>query len=103
MDRSIEFFLLTPVKYQDEMLQWHETVRERRVFGQLSSVSASEFFAGGQNGLKPELRFVMFGPDYCGEKLIKFEGEIYSVYRTYMAKNDMIEIYTEKRAGNAKP
>ena len=50
MDRSIAFYLLTSVAYQDELKQWHKTTRKREVYGQLSSVSASEFFAGGQNG-----------------------------------------------------
>ena len=99
MDRSIDFYLLTSVSYQDEMKQFQETTRKRLVFGQLSSVSASEFFAGGQNGLKPEFRIVMFAPDYYGEKTLEFNGEVYTIYRTYLSRNDMIELYVEKRAG----
>lgn len=99
MDKSIEFFLLTSVEWQDAAGVFHETVRKNHRFGELSSVTASEFFAGGQNGLKPEFRIKMFEPDYNGENTIEYNGEIYTVYRTFLAKNDMIELYVEKRAG----
>ena len=49
--------------------------------------------------MKPEFRIKMFEPDYNGEKTIEYKGEIYTVYRTFLAKNDMIELYVEKRAG----
>lgn len=100
MDRSIVFYLLTTTEWQDELKQWQRTVEKREVFGQLSSVTANEFFAGGQNGFKPEFRIVMFEPDYHGEDNLEYDGKVYSVYRTYHAKNDMIELYCEKRAGD---
>ncbi len=100
MDRSIAFYLLTSTEYQDELKQWHKTTRKREVYGQLSSVSASEFFAGGQNGLKPEFRITMFEPDYCGEDNLEYNGVVYSIYRRYLGKNDTIELYCEKRTGD---
>lgn len=105
MDRSIVFNLLTATEWQDELKQWQKTTRKREVFGQLSSVTANEFFAGGQNGIKPEFRIIMFEPDYYGEDSLEYEGKVYSIYRTYRAKNDMIELYCEKRAGdeNGRP
>ncbi len=99
MDRSIDFYLLTTVSYQDELKQFQETTRKRLVFGKLSSVTASEFFAGGQNGLKPEFQIVMFAPDYYGEKTLEFNGEVYTIYRVYFTSNGMAELYVEKRAG----
>lgn len=100
MDRSITFKLLTSTKYQDELGQFVETVREREVYGQLSSVTMTEFFQGGQNGYKPEFRIVMFEPDYYGEDSLEYNGEVYTIYRKYLDKNDMIELYVEKRAGD---
>ncbi len=100
MDRSIVFHLLTATQWQDDLKQWKTTVRKRAVFGQLSSVTANEFFAGGQNGFSPEFRIVMFAPDYQGEQNLEIDGEVYSIYRTYFAKNDMIELYVEKRRGD---
>lgn len=100
MDRSVDFYLLTPTHSQDNIGQWVETVEKRQVFGQVSSVTASEFFAGGQNGLKPDLRVTMFGPDYQDEENLELEGKIYSIYRTYRGKNDTLELYIEKRSGD---
>lgn len=100
MDRSVVFYLLTPTHSQDSIGQWVETVEKRQVFGQVSSVTASEFFAGGQNGFKPDLRVTMFGPDYQDEENLELEGKIYSIYRTYRGKNDTLELYLEKRRGD---
>lgn len=93
------FYLLSAERSQDAIGQWVEERIERPVFGQVNSVTASEFFSGGQNGFKPELRFTMFGPDYQGEEVIRYEGNLYTIYRTYRARTDIIELYTEKRVG----
>lgn len=101
MDRSIDFELLTMTREQDRFGQWHETPTARNVYGQISSVSASEFFAAGQNGFKPEYRLTMFGPDYQGEQLVRIGGIVYQVYRIYKGRKDSLELYLERRAGNA--
>lgn len=41
----------------------------------------------------------MFVGDYNGEKLVEYNGETYAVYRTYLAKNDTIELYVERKGG----
>ena len=53
------FYLLSAERSQDAIGQWVEERIERPVFGQVNSVTASEFFSGGQNGFKPDLRFTM--------------------------------------------
>lgn len=100
MDRSVAFYLLAETMTQDAIGQFVRTETKRTVFGQVSSVSASEFFAGGQNGFQPELRVTMFGPDYEGEENLELDGQIYSIYRTYRGRNDTIELYLEKRRGD---
>lgn len=100
MDRSAAFYLLKETQTQDAIGQWIKTTEKRQVFGQVTSVTASEFFAGGQNGFQPELRVTMFGPDYQDEENIELEGKIYSIYRTYRGKNDTLELYLEKRRGD---
>lgn len=100
MDRSIAFYLLTPTRTQDVIGQWTETVQRRRVFGQATSVTSSEFFAGGQNGFQPDLRVVMFAPDYQGEENVEIDGKIYSVYRRYYGRTDNVELYLERRRGD---
>lgn len=100
MDRSVTFYFLTETYQQDSIGQWVKTTQKRQVFGQVSSVTANEFFAGGANGFKPDLRITMFAPDYQGEDNLELDDKIYSVYRTYFGRNDTIELYLERRRGD---
>ena len=75
------------------------TETSRTVFCSVRSVSASEFFDGGRNGLNPDFQISMFAPDYNGERTIEFEGKRYGVYRTYKQRNDIIELYVERKGG----
>lgn len=99
MDRSEPIKLIKVTYQKDEygVSRKVETVRE--VFAQVDSASQSEFYQGGQAGLKPELRFTMFRFDYGKETIVEYENERYSIYRTYRAKNDNIELYVQKEAG----
>ena len=99
MDRSQVIKLIAQSKTQDEYGVWRITETERQVFCQVSSVSQSEFFDGGRNGLNPEYRFTMFFADYDNERIVEYEGKRYAVYRTYHARTDIIELYTERQGG----
>lgn len=99
MDRSDVISLVTYTQTQDELGVWRESQTERRVYCKTDSVSRSEFFTGGQNGLKPEYRFSMFRGDYRGETTVIYRGMAYSVYRTYFESTDIIELYVERKAG----
>lgn len=74
----------------------HET---KDVYARVESVSAAEFFGGGQNGLKPELRFLVSAWDYSGEPVVRYQGRPYSVYRTFRRTVDLMELYAERRVG----
>lgn len=102
MDRSAEITLLAKTRQKNAIGVYEETITERTVYGQVGSVSASEFFAGGQAGFKPEYRVTMFAPDYEGEDSCRIGYETFTIYRTYLARTDVIELYLERRAGNAK-
>lgn len=104
MDRSIAFDLVSFERTQDSIGQWTETEMTRTVFGQVGSVSMDEFFSGGQNGFKPELRVTMFGPDYEGEKICMIGDYYYTIYRVYYTRTDTVELYLERRVGaNNRP
>lgn len=100
MDRSIDFQLLTVTRAKNSFGQYAETTTPRDVLGQITSVSADEFFAGGQNGFRPEYRVTMFFGDYNGETRCIIESVEYSVYRTYRGRTDTIELYLERRTGD---
>lgn len=99
MDRSKPIMLLSTTKAQDAYGVWVESPTSRMVFCQVDSVTRAEFFDGGRNGLNPEYRMTMFFGDYNGEKLLSYNGQTYSVYRTYQGKNDTIELYVERKGG----
>ena len=99
MDRSTPIMLLSTTKTQNEYGVWVESPTSRMVFCQVDSVTRAEFFEGGRNGLNPEFRMTMFFGDYNGEKLLSYNGQTYSIYRTYQGKNDTIELYVERKGG----
>lgn len=76
------------------------TETRRKVYAQHQSVTADEWFDGGRNGLNPDMRFLMFRPEYRGEQIIEFRGQRYAVYRTYETRNDIIELYVERKQGD---
>ena len=99
MDRSTPFYLVSATITRDTYGVQTKTETRKQVFGQVDSVTASEFFEGGRNGLTPELRFSVFLYDYSGETVVEYDGKRYSVYRTYKARNDIMELYCERKGG----
>lgn len=63
------------------------------------SVSQSEFYKGGEAGLKPEFRLTTAIIDYSGEKEVELDGKRYGIYRTYEVDKDYIELYCERKGG----
>lgn len=96
MTRDVDLILVTPKMEDDDygipQISGEELVT---VLARIESVTASEFFDGGRNGLRPEYRFTMFLYDYDGQKEVEYDGVRYSVYRTYMGKSDTIELYVQ--------
>ena len=99
MDRSEVITLIAEVKTQDDNGVWTTTTTEREVFAQVNSVTSAEFFDGGRNGLNPEYRFVVFFADYEGERIVRYKGATYAVYRAYHARADALELYVERKGG----
>ena len=75
-----------------------ETLLE--VFVTVNSVSRTEFFNAGRNGLTPEFVFKMPKINYSGEKEIQYDGKRYSIYRTFCPpESDDLELYVKEEAG----
>lgn len=93
--------LLASEKTQDIYGVWRETLTEQEVFCRVYSVTRSEFYNAGRNGLNPEYRFEIFQGDYNGETLCEYRGKSYSIYRTYGDPGeDYIELYVERKGGS---
>ena len=101
MDRSTPIYLISEEYAEDAYGVLIPTTQKRQVYANVTSVSSAEFFEGGRNGLNPELRVIMFGPDYEGEEVVEINGARYAVYRTYQARKDTLELYLERRKGKA--
>lgn len=99
MDRSTPIYLVTESFTADSYGVLQPTTTKTLAYANVTSVSAAEFFEGGRNGLNPEFRITMFGPDYNGAEIIEYNNVQYAIYRTYQARNDKIELYVEKRKG----
>ena len=101
MDRSTPIYLVSVTREQNAIGEWIATETIRKVYANVSSVSASEYFNASQIGLNPEVRFTMFAPDYNGELIVEYMGARYSVYRIYRATTDKMELYAQREAGTA--
>ena len=99
MDRSNVINLCAVTRTQDDFGQWIESVFKKQVYCQVESITQSEFFEAGRNGLNPQFKFVMFFADYDNEPIVEYNGQTYSVYRTYLTKTDKMELYVERKGG----
>lgn len=99
MDRSDIVNLYADAITYDEYGVARKSRTSREVFCKVDSVTRAEFFEAGRAGLNPEYRITMFFGDYNGETVVGYKGRTYSVYRTYQAKTDIIELYVERKGG----
>jgi len=99
MDRSTPIKLIARSYTPDNYGVLQPTRTERTVYANITSVTGVEWFEGGRNGLNPELRAIIFAPDYQGEEIAQVGSIEYSVYRTYKARTDVLELYLERSKG----
>lgn len=99
MDRS-EVIVLRKVTFEkDSYGVQRKAVTETPAYCQVRSATRSEFFEGGRSGLNPEYVFTVFDGDYNDETEVEYKGRVYSVYRTYLGRNDTRELYAERKGG----
>lgn len=90
--------LVSVTTAQNEYGVWEKTETTTQVFCKVSSVTQSEFFEAGRNGLNPEYRFTIFAADYSDQETVIYNSKRYGVYRTYRT-GDWIELYVERKGG----
>lgn len=71
----------------------------RDVFCELKSVGQQEFYTSAQAGLRPSFKIVLADYyEYDDEPVIRYNGRIYDVIRTY--RNDLtIELTVQPKVG----
>ena len=94
----VDVYLISVSYRVDDLMQRIPVETRRKVIGLEGSISATEFFEAGRNGLKAQKRVSIFAPDYNGEIAVELDGTRYGVYRTYTPKDDTIELYLERKA-----
>ena len=99
MDRSDVLTLISVTYTMDDYGINQPTEKTRDVFCRVDSITRAEFYDAGRNGLNPEIKFTIFGPDYEEEHLIEYKGKRYAVVRTYHRRNDDLELYCERKGG----
>lgn len=68
----------------DELITLVSDSGQRDLVATLRSIGQSEFYQAHAVGYKPELKFVLADYlDYNGEDLVKHEGRLYRVLRTF--------------------
>ena len=83
----------------DSIGQYSQVETEVNVIAQIRDITQTEFSSAGMAGFKPAKQFRVRSWEYCGERFVEYDGITYSVYRTYLAKDGRMELYTEARAG----
>ena len=83
----------------NQLKQEVEVDTRTEIFAQKESISQSEFYKGGEAGLKPDFRLITAIIDYNGEREVELDGNKYGIYRTYERDQDYIELYCERKGG----
>lgn len=92
-------YLLGKTITMNQLKQEVEVDTRTEIFAQKESISQSEFYKGGEAGLKPDFRLITAIIDYNGEREVELDGKKYGIYRTYERDQDYIELYCERKGG----
>lgn len=99
MDRSEVIRLVAYNQTQDSLGVWVKSPSATDVYCDVVSVSQTEWYEGSRNGLNPSLRFTVFRYDYNGEESLIYNDKQYRIYRTYVGRNETIDLYCEEVKG----
>lgn len=73
-----------------------EGFRPRDVFCNVRSIGMKEFYQANATDFHPEVKFVLVDYlDYAGETMVRHDGQLYRVLRTYRNGNEL-ELTAEK-------
>ena len=97
--RDVIAYLIGKTITMNSRKQEVETDTRTEIMALYESVSQSEFYKGGEAGLKPEFRLTTAIIDYSGEKEVELDGKRYGIYRTFEVDKDYIELYCERKGG----
>ena len=71
----------------------------RKIRGQLSFVSSTEWFSAHQNAVNSKYRIIVYDFEYKNEVICEMNGKRYSIYRSYYVTGNKVELYLEEKGG----
>jgi hypothetical protein len=95
--------LLSTTSAQDNLGQFIETTKPFMVFCSKFSITRAEFSTAGQLGFKPDLMLVVDADAYGNEKLLEYQNQTYSIYKTFQRVDGFMELYCEVKKGDNNP
>lgn len=101
MNKTSAITLINKSYTTDAIGQKVATTTTTSVIAYVRSVSQSEFVNAGQIGFKPDKVFDVWAHEYSDQEELVYDGNTYSVYRTYLREDGRMELYTERRTGDA--
>lgn len=102
-DKNNRCFLISYVSKQDESGFEADKPKEirRKVWCKVESASGREFARMGQNNIRPQRRVTLWAYEYDEQDTVELDGKKYGVYRTFQPNPEEVELYLERKAGDA--
>lgn len=101
MNPIVKFQLISETTSKDSTAQTISTQIEKDCIGKLRSIYEREFFQAAEAGIRPECVIETSAFNYHGERFVKVNEDLLTVYRTFKKGTDRIELYIGERVGNA--
>lgn len=95
-----EITLIKQVIVEDELGNQIPSEEEKTILCKLQSIGRNEFYSASTAGLRPEKTFIIHGYEYESETLLEFNGDRYTVIRTYAKDFEEIELVCERKITN---
>lgn len=93
---SHEVILLNQTIEEDELGNQDAVENRKPILCKVDSVGRSEFYSAASSDLRPEIVFTIHKYEYENESKVEFEGQRYSVIRTYTTGFEEIELTCER-------
>lgn len=77
------------------------TRTEKTVYATVLPISQNEFFQARTIGLNPRAKFEIVWAEYDEETLLRWNDQIYEIYRVYEREDEMIELYAQRKLGSS--
>ncbi len=91
-----ELMLLGSGYTEDELGNQIPNETRKSVLCKVESVGRNEFYSAASSDLRPEIVFTIHKYEYENERKIEFEGNKYSVLRTYTTSFEEVELTCER-------